>query len=151
MSININQFGQATVQGALDLNITKSGIFQGQVSANQASALSPGQAVKFDTSSGVIPQVVSAAIGDIAIGFLVFDTQKAAPVAGDRVQIAYFGGPCMWMTAGGTIAAGAAVENKSDGTVQTKSAQATRGYALDPATSGNLLRVLITNNGNLTA
>lgn len=151
MSITINQFQQTTVQGALDLNIMTSRVFQGQVSANQATALTPGQAVKFDTSTGVIPQVVAAAVGDIAIGFLVFDTQKGAPVAGDRVQIAFFGGPVMWMTAGGTITAGAAVENKSDGTVQIKSAQATRGYALDPATNGNLLRVIITNNGNLAA
>ncbi len=55
-------------------------------------------------------------------------------------------GPVMWLTAAGSIACGALVESDSTGAfVQTKSANALRGIALDPATDGQLLRVLITD------
>jgi hypothetical protein len=147
MTININSYEQAPVKGQLDLSIPSQGVLlSGRVSASQATALVAGQAVKLDTASGRIPSFLAAAKGDAAIGFVTRDVKKSSPVAGDVIQVACHS--CvMWMYAAGTIAAQATVENTDDGndSVQTKSAQVARGIALDPATVGQLFRVLILN------
>lgn len=142
MAININQFAQSTIRGQLDPNIPAGPSISGVVSANQATALKAGDAVKMDQLVGNVLSFVAAAASDVAIGHVVFDEKKASPVAGDAIQVALFGS-VMWMTAGGTILVQANVESKSDGTVQTQSAAKMRGIALDPATTANLLRVFI--------
>lgn len=140
--MNINQFAQQTIRGQLDQNIPPGPVISGVVSANQATALKAGDAVKMDTTSGNVPQFVAAAVSDVAIGNVVFDEKKASPVAGDAIQVALFG--CiMWMTARGSVAVQANLENYTDGTVQTLSSGKMRGIALDVATTGNLLRVII--------
>lgn len=142
MTININQFAQTTIRGQLDQNIPPGPVISGVVSANQATALKAGDAVKMDTTSGNVPSFVAAAASDVAIGHVVFDEKKASPVAGDVIQVALFG--CiMWMTARGSITVQANVENFTDGTVQTLASAKMRGIALDVATTGQLLRVLI--------
>ncbi len=142
MSLNINQFAQQTIRGQLDLNIPPGPVIAGVVSASQATALKAGDAVKMDTTSGNVPSFLAAAASDVAIGHVVFDAKKASPVAGDTIQVALLG--CiMWMTARGTVAVQANLENYTDGTVQTLAAGKMRGIALDPATTGNLLRVII--------
>jgi hypothetical protein len=142
MSLNINQFAQTTIRGQLDQNIPPGPVIAGVVSVNQATALKAGDAVKLDTSTGNVPSFVAAAASDVAIGHLVFDEKKASPVAGDAIQVALFGS-IMWMTARGTVAVQASLENYTDGTVQTLASAKMRGIALDPATTGNLLRVII--------
>lgn len=146
-NININQFAQVPVRGQLDLQIAKSGIIQGVVSASQATALKAGDAVKLDTSSGVIPSFIAAATSDIAIGNVVFDEKKAAPVAGDVIQVALQSGAAvvMWCAAGATIVAGASVEDLTAATMQTLASGKMRGVALDPGTSGQLFRVILRN------
>lgn len=147
-NINPNQFAQVTVRGQLDLNIAKSAtVIQGVVSANQATALQAGDAVKMDNTTGNIPTFVAAAVGDDAIGIIVFDEKKSSPVAGDYIQVALLNGAgVMWMTAGATVLVGALLEDSGSRTLVTRSAQKMRGIALDPGTTGNLFRVILRNS-----
>src|SRR5262245_23300773 len=140
MTININQFDQQTVRGAVDLQISRSGVISGVVSPNQATALKAGDALKLDSAvtTGRTPNCVKAGTSDEALGFLVYDVQKSQPVAGDAIQVTFDGGPVTWQMAGGTIACGAAVESESDGDLITLASGSQRGIALDPAVNGQL-------------
>lgn len=144
-NLNINQFQQVPVRGQTDLQISKSGVITGQISTNQATALNPGDFIKLDSAAtGPVPQFVAAAVGDTGLGCLIFDVKRASFSAGDYCEIAFLGGPVIWLTAGATIAPGAAVEDNGSDQVITKSANAQKGIALDNGTTGNLLRVILT-------
>lgn len=145
--INTNSFAQTPVRGQLDLQIAKSGVIQGIVSVNQATALKAGDAVKLDTTTGVVPSFVAAATTDVAIGNVVFDEKKASPVAGDYIQVALQSGcnVVIWAAAGATIVAGASVEDLSAAVMQTLASGKMRGVALDPGTNGQLFRVILRN------
>lgn len=147
-NINPNAFAQVTVRGQLDLNISVgAAVIQGVVSANQATALKAGDAVKMDNTSGNIPTFVAAAVGDDAIGTIVFDEKKSSPASGDYIQVVLLNGAgVQWHTAGGTITVGALLEDTGSSTLQVRSAQKMRGIALDPATSGNLFRAIMRNS-----
>lgn len=146
MTININQFSQETtiVRGKYDLDIGRTGILAGKISQNQATALNPGDAVKLDTTSGKVPQFVAAGITEDAIGFITYRAQSSLLEAGANVEVLLPSAKVMWMEAGGSISAGAKVESKSDGTIQTLATSKERGIAIDPAISGDLLRVILT-------
>lgn len=144
-NLNINQFQQVTVRGSTDLQISKSGVITGQISTNQATALNPGDFVKLDTANtGPIPQFVAAATSDTGLGCIAYNVKDASFSAGEYVEVAGTFGVVMWLLASGTIAPGAAVEDDGSGGVQTKNTGAQKGIALDPGTSGNLLRVILT-------
>lgn len=146
MTLNINQFAQTTEKGVLDLRITASGVIAGLISANQATALLPGARVKLDTAAGKkIPTFVAASDAEQAIGVIVRNVKDGSLVANDPVEVAFFGGPVMYMEAAAAISAGAAVEGTTDDKVQTFSSGKQVGIALDPASAdGDLLRVIIT-------
>jgi len=144
-NLNINQFQQVTVRGDLDLQISKSGVITGQISVNQATALLGGAFVKLDTANtGPLPQFVAAAVGDAAVGTIKRNVKTDTFSAGDYVEVAGVYGPVMWLKAGATVAPQAFVEDDTSGGVITKSSGAARGIALDPGTSGNLFRVILT-------
>lgn len=148
-NVNINQFQQQPVRGELDLQIAKSGVIQGVISANQATALKAGDFVKLDSAitTGSLPQFIAAAASDSSMFAIAFDPKKASVVAGDIVQVTFFGGPVMWVVANGTIQMGAAVESigGSGTNVQTLASAKQRGIALDPGTANNLMRIILTN------
>jgi hypothetical protein len=145
-NLNINQFQQVAVRGDIDLNINDSGVITGQVSANQATPLVGGTFVKLDSANtGPIPQFVAAAVGDAnIIGVIKRNVKSDSFATGQYVEILSNLGPVMYLVAGATVASGAQVQDNGDGTVVTKSANAARGIALDPGTTGNLFRVIIT-------
>lgn len=147
-NLNINQFNQVPIRGQLDLQISKSGVISGQVSVNETNVLLAGCKLKLDdANTGPMPQFLLADDDEAAIGNLVFDVKKASPVAGDAIEVAFFGGPVMWMTAAAAIVPGALVENAAStaaSKVQTKASNKQSGVALDPASGdGVLLRVII--------
>ena len=143
MTININQFEQAPIKGQLDLQISKSGVISGVVGANQSAALVAGDPVAFESyTSGAQPQFVKAAYNAASIGCIVADTKKESFVAGDTIEVAFFG-VVIYQVAKATIAPGAIVEQHSDGTYQTFSAGVKRGIALDPAVAAGLFRMII--------
>lgn len=149
MTVNINQFDQQPVRGELDLQIQKSGVIQGIISANQATALKAGDFVKLDSAitTGKLPQFIAAAASDSSMFALAFDAKKATFVAGDSCQVTFFGGPVMWVVANATISMGAAVESVggSGTNVQTLAAAKQRGVALDPGVANQLMRIILTN------
>lgn len=143
-TLNINQFEQVPIRGQLDLQIMKSGVIQGVVSASQGSALAPGDRVALDTASGNVPSFVAATLDVTAIGLVVFDEKKSAPVAGDYIQVTFFGGPVMWLTSAAAVSAGAQVEYNSSGKVQALTTNKMIGIALDPATAADqTIRVIL--------
>lgn len=144
MALNMNQFAMTRVRGELDVNQPFGGrVDSGVISASQATALNPGDFVKFDTTSTpAMPSLVAAAVGDKGVGCLIFSKKKASFSAGDLVEFAR-PGCVIWLTAGATINAGAAIEDTGSATVQTVAAQQKKGEAMDYATSGNLLRVML--------
>lgn len=141
---NLNQFAPGNQKGKVDMDILTYGSIECQVGSGQATALAPGDRLKLSTSSGYIPQVVKANHNEEAFGFVALDPKSSAPVAGDFIRVVpLYTGIILWMTAGATIAAGAEVEQESDGDVITLASGLKMGTAIDPVASGALTRVII--------
>lgn len=149
MNININQFAQVPIRGQLDLQITKSGVISGVISANQMSSLKAGDAVKLDATVtvGNLPQFVAAAVGDVAIGYLASSVKQDTFVALDACEVVGLYGPVMWLSADVTILAGAVVDQKANGNMEphgTTPGSTARAIALDPGVAGQLSRFILT-------
>jgi hypothetical protein len=147
-NLNINQFQQVPVRGEQDLQISRTGILTGIVSPNQATALKAGDFVIIDatvTAQGNIPFFKKADDDDVGlVCAIIHDVKKDSYAAGDALQVALpFGGPVIFMTAGATIAPGAAVEDNESGKVVTLASNKLRGYALDPGVTDQLCRILL--------
>lgn len=146
-----NQFGQQVAAGDLDLNIQQSGALAGILSPNQSSpavTVKAGAPAKIDTTitSGYVVNFLQAAITDVAIGNFKRTSMEGTFGLLDVVEVALFGGPVMWLVAGATITPGLTVYQDTNGlVVGTGGGAKARGIALDYATSGNVLRVMITN------
>ncbi len=142
-----NQTQQTPVVGDLDLSVLQTGALSGVISANQATALKAGSAVKIDTAitAGSIPQFVAALYTDVAaIGFLRRTSKSALFSLGDDCEVVIQPAPIMWLLASGTITPGAAVQNYTDSFgVVALSGGKQRGYNLQYAVSGQLTRVLL--------
>jgi hypothetical protein len=153
-TININQFAQLPLKGALDLAITNSKVLTGIVSASQATALVPGQRVKLDTTAQYfIPSVIAAGDNEAAIGVVVYNSRNSANlVAGQPVEVALSGGTVMWMEAAEAFAAQSVVY-QTGVTVDTTSASHKKvGIAIDgAAATGDLVRVIIIEPQSLGA
>lgn len=147
MTLNINQFNQSTIQGALDLKFGGM-VVSAQIDVSSAGALPPGQAVKVVDSAGGIPKVVEcAADSDEVFGFLVYDQVHSTFDAYDPCEIAVLnGGACMFMTASAAIARWAVVTIvvASDKVKTSTGGSRDIGHAYDKAAvDGDLIRVLL--------
>lgn len=150
-TLNINQFAQVAVRGQQDLSISRSGVISGMVSAaNTTTPIDAGDAVLLDSAITVVgqPQFVTAAYTDVAFGYMIFDPKSSAVLTPGQIQVACrFFGPVIWLVAGGTIAPGTFLEQANSSTVDVvaygTSSSKLRGIALDPGTSGNLMRVIL--------
>lgn len=143
----LNQFGQAPVQGQLDLQSQSGSTISCQISSTQVAALVPGQSVKLDTSvPGGIPKVISlAANSDIPFGFVAYTVKDQNFPALARVEIA-MSGKVMYMTSGAAITRGAKVEivNSTTKVITNAGTNPVAGFALDGATATDqLIRVWI--------
>lgn len=151
MTININQFAQTAIRGQVDQQIAASGIIQGMVSAaNTTTAIKPGDAVDLDPAITAVgsPQFITALYTDSAFGYMIFDPKSSSVLTPGYIQVATgFRGPVMWLVAGGTINPGQAVEQANSSTLDVvvygTSSSKLRGIALDPGTSGQLMRVIL--------
>lgn len=150
-TLNINQFAQATVRGALDEQIAASGVLQGMISAaNTTTPIKAGDAVDLDPANTVVgaPQFITALYTDSAFGYCAYDVRQSTELTPAFIQVATgYRGPVMWLVAGGTIAPGAFVEQANSGlydvvTYGTSSSKI-RGVALDPGALGFLMRVIL--------
>ncbi len=151
-TLNINQFEQAPLKGALDMGIMNSKVITGIVSENQATALLPGQRVKLDTTAQeFIPSFVAAGDTDLAVGYVIYNSRNSANlVAGQPVEVAGNFGPVMWMEADDAIGAQAVVYFNTTGLKVDTTAGSDKkvGIALDGAVAdGDLIRVIILEPG----
>lgn len=149
-TLNINQFAQVAVRGQTDQQISRSGIIQGMVSAaNTTTPIAAGDCVDLDPAVTVVgaPQFITALNTDTSFGYMIFDPKSSDVFTPGVIQVAMrWVGPTIWLVAAGTIAAGALVEQAaSGGDVVTfgTSTSKVRGLALDPGTTGQLLRVVL--------
>lgn len=154
MAQALNQFNQAPVQGEMDLAIQPN-IISCCVKSDESAPLIPGQAVTMVDSADGVPKVTaaSAATSDI-FGFVAYTTKDQDFPAGAAVEIAFFKGSVMFMTASAAIARNAEVmivqASKKVATVTTS--QRIIGRALDKAAvDGDLIRVIINLPGGLGA
>lgn len=152
ISLFTNQFGQQVAVGDIDLGIMQAGSLAGILSPNQSSpgvTVAAGAPAKIDTAitTGYVVNFLQAGVNDLAIGFFKRVAAEATFGLLDQVEVALFGGPVMWLLANATITPGATVYNDSTGAFVnvTSGGAKARGIALDYATTGNVLRVLITN------
>lgn len=142
----------APIQGQLDLTFNHQTI-AAQIDVSSAGGLVPGQGVKLVDSLGGIPKVVEvAADTDDVFGIINYDMKKNVYNDYDKVELSFFRGNVMFMTASEAIARGAKVMLV---VASKKVATATEGkrvigFALDKAAAdGDLIRVLIDLPGDL--
>lgn len=144
-TININQFTQSAVKGMVAKDITKSGIIAGICSTTTY----PGMPVKISTGAynKPVPIFTPTSTSEEPFGVVIYNSRKSTMAANDQVEVAFCGGPCIWMEAAAAITAGVAIElaNATDITVQTFSSGKQIGVALDGASAaGQLVRVIVT-------
>ncbi len=147
-----NQFAQTPEQGQLDLMVGGN-VVSCQVDAGQATALVAGQAVKMVDSAGGIPKVIAcAADEDDVFGFVIYDIRRSSFPALSKIEVAFFRGSVMYMTAGAAIPRNGQVMIVP-GTIKVVTVTATNrivGRAYDKAAAdGDLIRVVIDLPGAL--
>lgn len=148
-NMNMNQFEQAPIKGALDLSMMGSGTLSGIVSENQATALKPGDRVGLDNAAGSkVPSFVAVAASAAAFGVVVFTSKKSSPTyaAGDVIEVVPVFGICpiMWCEASAAIACQTAVQWAAGQKVEAGTTKL-MGYTLDAASAaGQLIRVILT-------
>ena len=145
--LNLNAVHQEPVKGQLDLQIARSGVISGRISASASSGLVAGQRAALDSANtGAEVKFVAAAYNAAAIGIVIRDIKGSSPAAGDAIQVAGNFGPFMWLKAGEEVTPGELVQYDSGGgmTVVAVSAGKTIGMALDyAAASGDLIRIML--------
>jgi hypothetical protein len=144
-TINTNQFAQTAIKGMLAKGIVESGIVAGIVDTTAY----PGMPVKLSTGAynKPIPVFTPTSTSEEAFGVIIYNARKSTLAANDSIEVAFCGGPVIWMEAAAAITAGVSVElaNATDITVQTFSSGKAMGVALDGASAaGQLVRVIIT-------
>ncbi len=144
-TINPNQFSQSVVKGMLAKDISKSGIVAGILD----EAAFPGSVVHLSTGAfnKPIPVFSKSSVSEEGFGVIIYNARKSTLVANDAIEVAFAGGPVIWMEAAAAITAGVQVElaNATNITVQLFSGGKQLGVALDGASAaGQLIRVIIT-------
>jgi hypothetical protein len=141
-----NQFEQTPVIGQRDLSLLAgSNAMSFQVSPNQATPLLAGAGFVLDTAITTVmgmPQVISCADNVVPLGTVAFTNKAVSFAAGEVIEGLVNLGPVVFMVANDTIVAGATVERTTT-FVQTKSAGAAFGIALDPGVQNGFLRVAL--------
>lgn len=145
---SLNLFTQQPILGqAAFTNPGTLTVLQAVVSANQATALVPGQAIQFDsaivsTPSG-LPPIISASGTQYADGYILYDVKAGgALIAGVTLQIVL--GGILWMLSEAAVNIGAQLQDGADaGGVATFATTSyyPRGVSLDYASAaGQLIR-----------
>ena len=157
-NLSLNQFGQQAIVGQLAMGIgSPPNVISAVVSANQATTLSYGQAIKFDTAVVTqigVPPIISCAASTLADGYLIYSTKNAGTALTAGVFVEVLLGGVMWMLVEGTtVLSGSLLEDGADvGSMQpfATTGNFPRGVSLDWATSGQLFRANL-QPGNIKA
>lgn len=144
-TLNINQEKLVPVPGEIDIHTMESGLITVMVDSTQATALKAGSFVKFvTTNTGPYPKVVAAGQNDVAHGVIPYVVKNAQFVAGDKMEIMFWGGNVIWMQATAVaITPGTQVESDATGLlVQASSGNKIRGLALDYFPASGMGRII---------
>lgn len=148
-SLEQNSFAQSIIAGTVDLRFP-SKTLPVVVHSSQATAMRPGQAVKFYDSTDGVPAVVAcAANADDCAGFLNFDGKSQSYAAGQAVEMSA-GGNCVYLHATAAVSRGVRVclDLAAPASVRAyadaSSGDAVVGWAYDKATvHGQIMRVML--------
>jgi hypothetical protein len=157
-NLQINQFQQVPVLGQVEMEPLQTGTLSCQVSPNQATALVSGQRVTLDTTitvgPGKPPQIISGGGTSKCIGVVIHSAKQDSFNALDMVEIAYFGGPIIWLlNTAVAIAPGADCEDNgaAPGLMQVTSGGNTKiAVALDYIPASTLGRYILMGVAALT-
>jgi hypothetical protein len=151
-NLQINQFQQVPVRGQVEMEPLQTGTLSCQVSNNQATSLKAGDPVTLDTTitvgPGKPPQIIAAATA-VTIGYVIHSAKQDSFAALEMVEIAYFGGPIIWLlNTAVAIAPMAACEDNGSGLIQLTSggSQKKSLLALDFIPASTLGRYFILSN-----
>lgn len=147
-SLSQNQFVMLPLLGTLDLSLGLNGsVFAVQIDTTQATALYPGQPVKFVNNANGIPTVIAAGTSN-PHGYICYDQKSPSFTAGMRCEIASKN-ICMFLYSTAAITRGVQVTldtyiASGVKAVTGSSALPVVGYAYDQATaSGQLIRIIL--------
>lgn len=100
-NLQINQFQQVPVLGQVEMEVYQSGVLSCQISAAQATSLLAGYRVTLDTTitvgPGKPPQIIGGGGTAACLGILIHSAKQDTFNAGDMCEVAYFGGPIVWL------------------------------------------------------
>jgi len=144
MTLQMNQFSQAPLKGALAMLLNPFTLSVQLDPDSEAASVKPGDYVKLVSADG--PQIIVdiCAATDVSIGSVIYVPKKQAFEPADTFEIAGLGS-IVWMEASGAISRGDQLEFvPSNIRVKTNAGNPVCGLALDNATgTGALLRVLV--------
>lgn len=143
--LDINQQDILPIPGEIDIQTMSNGYFTAIVDSSQATAIKAGQPVKLLASNtGPCPRIVAAAQNDVACGIVAYITKGATFVAGDKIEIAFFGGLVIFVQATAVaITPGTQMESDATGLLyQAYTSNKVRGYALDYFPASGVARMI---------
>jgi hypothetical protein len=147
MTLNMNQFEMQPVAG--DISLPHSGmIISAAVASSESTQITPGQAVKIDSSAayGGVPQVLAlTANTQESFGIVVRNLKQPYFTAGQPLELA-MNNAVIWMTAGVAINPGQFVEfiYTTKKLAVNTGVNPSIGRALDKSSgNGSLIRVLV--------
>jgi hypothetical protein len=144
----LNQFAQLPILGdtATKVNLNTLSV---QIDPNSTNTLLPGDAVYLTQTAGTTILVDKCSATVAPFGYILYNQRFNQFIAGDAVEIGT-AGQIMFLLAGGTISRGNNVEYDPSASLTTGpqvlasgGVNPISGLALDNATVGNLLRVLV--------
>jgi len=148
-NLQINQFQQVPVRGQVEMEPFLTGVLSVQVSPNQATALKAGDLVTLDTTitvgPGKPPQIIAGGTA-VDIGIVIHNDKSDSFNSLDMCEIAYFGGPIIWLlNTAVAIAPMAAVEDNQSSLIQAFSSGSNKkiGIALDYFPASTLGRIIL--------
>lgn len=144
----LNQFAQLPILGdtATKVNLNTISV---QIDPNSVNTLLPGDAVYMTATTGTTILVDKCSATVAPFGYVMYNVKGDNFVAGDNVEIG-LAGQILFLLAGGTIIRGNNIEYDPSASLTTGpqvlasgGVNPISGLALDNATSGNILRVMI--------
>ena len=102
-TINTNQFAQSAIKGMLAKDISKSGVVAGIIDG----AAYPGMPVALNTGAfnKPIPVFTTVSTSEEPFGVIIYNARKSTLAANDAIEVAFHGGPVVWMESAAAIAA----------------------------------------------
>jgi hypothetical protein len=149
-SLSQNQFALQTIVGIVDMKVGPTNVMAAQVDVSVTTQIFAGQAVKIvaNTNGGILKVAPISSKSDAAIGVAIFNFKDIQYVAGQNLEVAFFG-TIVWQYATGAITQFAQVclDPTYVGGVQATGNTATWiGWAYDGAASAGLIRVMLLQN-----